>query len=152
MLDEFADIVDQDLAGMSPRFGSGEVVIMGFGPLDDGRDGDGLTVMITEPVPDIGIVIRGQPDLGVLDHVLLDPQFPKDVVFDFRSDGAGGFPSPIGNGEAGRVLSIGLEQSEKTPAADLEDSQDMGEIDLFLEIAAQESPDLLVPEGLVQVL
>jgi hypothetical protein len=57
VLDELADIVGQDLVGMDPTDRLAKIEAAGLGLLDDRLDGHPLTALISEPVPDIGVVV-----------------------------------------------------------------------------------------------
>ena len=42
--------------------------------------------MIPKPVPDVGIVVAAELDLGILDQRLLGPELGDDVLFDLGGD------------------------------------------------------------------
>lgn len=91
MLDEFSDIVGQDLTVMGFSFGPTRVKVILFGPLNNGRDTDPLSVLIPEEIADIGVVISVELNFGVFNHRFLYPQLSKDVPFDLGADFPSGF-------------------------------------------------------------
>lgn len=99
MLDEFSDIVGQDPTVMGFPFGETQVKVILFGPLNNGRERNLLSVLIPEEIAEIGIVISVELNFGVFNHRFLYPQLSKDVPFDLGADFPSGFLSLINNRE-----------------------------------------------------
>ena len=151
VLDELTNIVGQNLAGVSPPDWLTEIETSGLGLPDDCWNGDSLPVLIAEPVPNIGVVITPEFDLGIKNELFFDPKFTEDVFLDLRSDAMRGVTTAIVDREPLWILLVTIEQSKDSAAADLEDGGQMGKLDLLASIPSKKIPDLGVPEGLVKL-
>jgi hypothetical protein len=137
VLDEFANIVGQDLSIVGFSLGPAEEKIMLLGPPDDRWQGGPLAVFLPEKIPDVAVVVGVERDSGVFDQFLLLPELREDVLFGLRADPSG-LPGPlIGNGKLRRILPVLLEQHEEPAAADLEDVQDIGQLDLLPDVTLE---------------
>lgn len=81
MLDELAYVVGQDLPVMGFPLGSAEEKIMLFSPLDNRRNRDFLPMLLPEKIPDIGVIIGVDGDIGIIDQAF----FPAQLMEDFFS-------------------------------------------------------------------
>lgn len=151
MLDQFANIVGQNLPGMCFFRPFGKIKASGLGFFNDRRDRDVLPIMIPETIPDVGIVITTELDLGIGDHFLLQRKFEKNVLFDFRPDAMRDYFSAVFDGKGLRISSKALEQGKNAAASELKDCFQVVEPDLIFAVSAQEIPDLDILKRLVKL-
>lgn len=81
VLDEFSDIIGQHLPIVGFGLGPTQEKIMFFGPSDDGRHGDLLSILLPEQIRDVAIVIGVKGDIRVFNQSLLPLEFVEDVFF-----------------------------------------------------------------------
>jgi len=76
-----------------------------FGSADDGGEGYLLVIGLSQTIFDVGVIVRGERDVLVLDNVFFDGEFKEQILFEGLGDsGAGG--SMVLNGEMVRILSV----------------------------------------------
>lgn len=109
MLDELSDIVGQNLAGGGSARRFAEIEASGLGLYDDRRHGEPQAVLIAEPVPDIGVVVGPQLDLGVLDELFFDPKLAKDVLLDLGRNAMRDAPASVSDRKRVGILFVALE-------------------------------------------
>jgi hypothetical protein len=151
VLDELSHIVGQDLPVMGLSFGLGQVIIVLLGPLDDRRNGDLLTILVPEPVPDITVVVGLERNLGGFDQAFFQLEFLEDVLFDLGGDLVRAVCPPISDREPTRIIPILSEDLEEAASPDPQDTQEVSQLDLPVIVSLEQSSNLLIAERFVQL-
>lgn len=151
VLDEFADVIGQDLPVMGLPFGSAKEKVMFFSPFDNRRDRDLLLMLLPKKIPDIAVVIVMNGDIRVFDQAFLPAKLMKDVLFDLGANASGFLLSLIGDRKLRRVPTVVFQQSKESASADLKDVEDIPQLNLFVDITLKQGPDLLITERPVEL-
>jgi hypothetical protein len=108
-------------------------------------------MLLPENIPDIAVVIGVDGDIGVLDRAFLLAELIKDVFFDRWTYGSGPLLSLIGNRKLRGVVTIVLKQSKEPASPYLEEVEQIGQLDLSVDVTLEQRPDLLVTERSVEL-
>jgi hypothetical protein len=99
---------------MSAPVGFLEKEAMFFGSTDDGGKGYLLVIGLPQTILDVGVIIRSQRDVFVLDIVFIDREFKEQIFLKGLGDsGRGG--SMVLDSELVRIFSILSHESKKPP-------------------------------------
>ena len=151
MLDELADVIGQDLPVMGFSLRSAEEKIMLLSPFDNCRNRDFLPMLLPENIPDIAVVIGVDGDIRVIDQAFLPAELMEDVFFDRWTDRSGLLFSLIDDRKLRGVVTIVLQESKEPASPYLEDVEQIGHLDLFVDVTLEQGSDLLVTERPVKL-
>jgi hypothetical protein len=99
---------------MSAPLGFLEKEAMLFGSTDDGGKGYLLAIGLPQTIFDVGVIVRGQRDVLVLDNVFFDGEFKEQILLKGLGDSGRGGPMVL-DGEMVRIFSI-LSHESKEPS------------------------------------
>jgi len=142
VLDEGADSCGDDFATMGLLFGAGLVAAQGFGSFDDSRQRH-FKSEILQPLPDSGVVERGDRQARVFDHRPLFQETFSDQALSLSLQSARR-AATIGQRKSSRVLPVELKQSKEAGLAYPQDLFDLRPLHKAFCIAAKQIPCLLI--------
>ena len=126
---------------MNAPFGSLEKEPVLFGSTDDGGEGQFLVIGLPQTIFDVGVIVRGERDVFVLDNVLFNGEFKQQILLKgLRDSGRGG--SMVLDGEMVRIFFIASHESKKPSFFNSQDFLEVFSFDLIAEIAFEELFDL----------
>ena len=97
---------------MSASLGFLEIKTVLFGSTDDGGKGYLLVIGIPQAIFDVGVIVRGQRDILVLDNVFFDGEFKEQILLKGFGD-SWRRGSMVLEGEMVRIVSILSHESKK---------------------------------------
>jgi hypothetical protein len=101
-----------------------------FGSTDDGGEGYFLMIGLPQTIFDVGVIVRGERDVLVLDNVFFDGEFKEQILLKGLGDsGRGG--SIVLDGEMVRIFSILSHESKKPSFFNSKDLLEMFSFDLI---------------------
>jgi hypothetical protein len=114
-----------------------------LGPFDNRWNRDFLPMLLPEKIPDIGVVIGVDGNIGIINQAFLSAKLMKEIFFDCWTYGSGLLSSLIGERKLRGILTIVLKQSKEPVSPYLEDVKEIEKFDLLVDVTLEQGPELV---------
>jgi hypothetical protein len=101
-----------------------------FGSADDGGEGYFLVIGLPQTIFDVGVIVRGERDVLVLDNVFFDGEFKEQILLKGLGDSGRG-ASMVVDGEMVRIFSVLSHESKKPSFFNSKDLLEVFSFDLI---------------------